>query len=132
LSKDRVRDILALAQAVHALGFCVSVLVFGKESGLMSDTTKQKPVREITYWPLKAAIWRNEYERDGETRFGYSVVVTRQFRAKEKGKDVWKSTHSLDLQDTLVAAKMLSEAHTIIHEMMAADREEQRDEQYAA
>jgi hypothetical protein len=94
----------------------------------MSDSSKPKPVREITYWPLKAAIWRNEYEdSEGNPRVGYSTVVTRQYRVKEKGKQVWKSTHSLDLSDTLVAAKLLSEAHSAIHELMAADREEGRD-----
>jgi hypothetical protein len=62
----------------------------------------------------------------------YSSVLTRQYREKEKGKYVWKSTHSLNLEDTLFAAKLLSDAHTAIHNLMAADREEERDEQDAA
>jgi hypothetical protein len=99
---------------------------------MSQPVAKPKPVREITYWPLRVAIWRNTYEdNEGETRVGYSSVVTRQYRVTEKGRNVWKSTHSLDLHDTLVAAKLLSEAHTAIHELMARDREEERSQEAA-
>jgi hypothetical protein len=99
----------------------------------MSESAKQRPVREVTYWPLRVAIWRNTYEdNEGQTRVMCSCVLTRQYREKKEGQYVWKSTHSLNLEDTLVAAKLLSDAHTVIHQLMAADREEQRDEQDAA
>lgn len=75
------------------------------------------PIHKVDlYWPVTAAIWRNE---DREGRAWYSVTLERTYKDRE-GR--WQSTTSLNADDTLLAQKVLGIAHSEIYKMMAADR----------
>lgn len=67
---------------------------------------KQKPVHEVQYGLIKAAVWRNQTEQG----VFHNVTLTRLYRRDEE----WKTTDSLGRDDLLVAAKALDDAHTWI------------------
>jgi len=73
--------------------------------------SKQKPVSEVRIGHIKAAIWKNETE--GGTFF--NVTLTRLYR----DGDSWKSSDSFGRDDLLLAAKVLSAAHSKIYELQA-------------
>lgn len=81
----------------------------------MAKTKGDKPIREITFWPVRVSIWRNESEA-GHIR--YTTTVSRLY----KDEDEWRSTHGLDLDDLLPAARALEQAFAVIHELTTADR----------
>lgn len=83
---------------------------------------KQKPIHEVTYWPVRVSIWRNE--SDDGSRVNYSTVVNRVYSTGEGKKKEWHSTPSLDVEDILPAAKALEEAFAWIHQAMAQDRQQ--------
>jgi site-specific DNA-methyltransferase (adenine-specific) len=58
---------------------------------------KQKPVHEIGYGHIKAAIWRNQTEHGVR----HNVTLTRLYRKDEQ----WKTSDSFGRDDLLVAAK---------------------------
>lgn len=99
----------------------------------MSSEAANRPVHEVTFWPVRVSIWRN---RTDEGRIWYSTQVSRVYKTtvKVKGREKteWKATHALNADDLLVAAKALSEAHSYIHLQMAGDREHDEAEQAAA
>ncbi len=67
---------------------------------------KQKPIHELRFGAIKAAIWRNE------TTAGvrYNVTLTRLYREGEQ----WKSTDTFGRDELLVVAKVADQAHTWI------------------
>jgi len=67
---------------------------------------KQKPIHELRFGAIKAAIWRNE------TTAGvrYNVTLTRLYRDGEQ----WKSTDTFGRDELLVVAKVADQAHTWI------------------
>ena len=67
-----------------------------------------KPVHEIRFGLIKAAIWHN-MTRSGER---YNVTLTRLYR----NGDLWKESTHFGRDDLLVAAKVLDLAHTWICE----------------
>ncbi|MBI3867408.1 MAG: hypothetical protein HY299_02670 [Verrucomicrobia bacterium] len=67
---------------------------------------KQKPVHEVHYGQIKAAIWRNQTEHGVR----HNVTVTRIY----KKDDQWKSTDSFGRDDLLLVAKVLNDAHSWI------------------
>lgn len=73
---------------------------------------KQKPVHEVQYGSIKAAIWKNQTEHG----IRYNVTLTRLYRKDEQ----WKTTDSLGRDDLLVAAKALNDAHTWICQQQEA------------
>lgn len=73
--------------------------------------SKQKPVSEVRIGHIKAAIWKNE--TDAGTFF--NVTLSRIY----KDGDSWKSSDSLGRDDLLLAAKVLSAAHSRIYELQA-------------
>lgn len=73
-----------------------------------------KPVHEIRFGLIKAAIWHN-MTRSGER---YNVTLTRLYR----NGDVWKESNHLGRDDLLLASKVLDLAHTWIHSQDRADR----------
>jgi len=73
--------------------------------------SKQRPVSEVRIGHIKAAIWKNETEK-GEF---YNVTLSRLYR----DGDSWKSSDSLGRDDLLLAAKVLSAAHSKIYELQA-------------
>ena len=78
----------------------------------------RRPVHEITYFPVRISIWENQANEDG--RIFYSTTVSRLY--KQKGK--WQSSHSLNAEDLLVAAKALDAADSWIREQFQSARDE--------
>jgi hypothetical protein len=66
-------------------------------------------------------IWRNKAD-DGRT--WYSVVPSRGYKA---GDDAWKETDSLNADDLLPMAKLLSDADSWIAIQMAADAKARKE-----
>jgi len=81
---------------------------------------KQRPVREITYYPVRVSIWENQAEQ-GKTF--YSTTVGRIYKAKGE----WQSSQSLNAEDLLVAAKALNDADTWIRDQYQTAREQRRE-----
>jgi hypothetical protein len=79
----------------------------------------KRPVHEITYFPVRASIWENESE---DARMFYSITVTRLY----KQKTMWQSSHSLNAEDLLVAAKVLDAADSWIREQFQLARDERQ------
>ena len=78
--------------------------------------TKEKPVNEVRFGAIKAAIWKND--TTGGVR--YNVTFSRLYKDKED--DQWKSTDSFGRDDLLVLGKVADAAHTWIHQQ-AQERE---------
>jgi hypothetical protein len=72
------------------------------------NAPRSKPVHEVRYGVIKAAIWRNESENG--TR--YNTTFSKAYRDGEQ----WKNTDSFGRDDLLVVAKAASDAHTWIHQ----------------
>ena len=77
---------------------------------------KEKPVNEVRFGAIKAAIWKND--TTGGVR--YNVTFSRLY--KDKDDDQWKSTDSFGRDDLLVLGKVADAAHTWIHQQ-AQERE---------
>lgn len=45
-----------------------------------SKMAKQKPVKEFRVGKVKAAVWKNEEDKDGKTIVKYSVRIQKTFR----------------------------------------------------
>lgn len=73
-----------------------------------------KPVHEVRYRNVKAAIWLNQTAKGTM----HNVTVCRSYRDGE----TWKNANSFGPADLLPLAKALNEAHSWIHEQMAAAR----------
>ena len=85
----------------------------------MQDTmtkNKEKPVNEVRFGAIKAAIWKND--TTGGVR--YNVTFSRIYKDRED--DQWKSTDSFGRDDLLVLGKVADAAHTWIHQQ-AQERE---------
>ena len=78
--------------------------------------TKEKPVHEVRFGAIKAAIWKND--TTGGVR--YNVTFSRLYKDKED--DQWKSTDSFGRDDLLVLGKVADTAHSWIHQS-AQERE---------
>ncbi len=80
-----------------------------QENNTAAATDKSRPVHEIRFGSVRAAIWRNT------TKSGsmFTVSLSRSYLGKDKeGKEVWKDSSSFGRDDLLVAAKALDEAHS--------------------
>ena len=77
-------------------------------------TSNTKPVDEVRFGAVKAAIWRNE--TDNGSRF--NVTFSRSYK---NGDGNWKSTSSFRRDDLLVVAKLADQAHSRIFQIQAAD-----------
>lgn len=59
----------------------------------------QKPVKEIRFGSVKAAIWRREHEG----KVFYSTSISRSYRVEESEReandDGWRETNSFDFTD---------------------------------
>ena len=70
---------------------------------------KQKPVHEVRFGAVKAAIWENR--TDNGIRF--NVTVGRIYKDGEQ----WKSTDNFGRDDLLLLAKVINRAHSWIFEI---------------
>jgi hypothetical protein len=81
-------------------------------------TTASKPVHEVRYRNVKAAVWLNQTAKGTI----HNVTVCRSYRDGQE----WKNASSFGPADLLPLAKALNEAHTWIHQQMAAARDTSR------
>lgn len=69
--------------------------------------TGNQPVKEFKAGRIRAAIWKNEVEQNGQTVSRFSVKIESRYRDKKTGE--WKSTNQYFPEDlpkvTLVSAK---------------------------
>lgn len=74
----------------------------------------QKPIKELRFGKVRAAIWQNE------TKGGifHSVTFSRLYKT-EAGK--WADSTSFNRQDLLVIAKLAEKAFTTLHENLGDD-----------
>ena len=86
----------------------------------MTENKKNnEPVAEVRIGTIKAAIWQNP-RKEVENGVRYNTTFQRLYRG-EKG---WQSTDSFGYHDLLVLAKVASEAHTRVHELLQEQRME--------
>ena len=77
---------------------------------LFNNTTpmkpKTKPIHEIRFGAIKAAVWKNETENG----IRYNVTFSRLY----KDGDQWQSTDSFGRDDLLLLGKVADQAHSWI------------------
>lgn len=83
---------------------------------MTQNKKNHEPAAEVRIGTVKAAIWRNE----GDNGVRYNTTFQRLYR----GEDGWQSTDSFGLRDLLVLAKVASETHSRIHELLQEQRTE--------
>lgn len=83
---------------------------------MKGNMAKDKPVHEVRFGAIKAAIWKNSTENGAR----YNTTFSRLY----KDGDEWKNTDSFGRDDLLILAKVADQAHTWIHETEQAEREE--------
>jgi hypothetical protein len=71
--------------------------------------SKQKPVHEVRFGRIKAAIWENE----SQNGTWYSVQISRLYK-NDDGE--WKHVDSFGRHDLPLVAKVADQAHTWIYE----------------
>lgn len=79
-------------------------------TGETAAGTLARPVHEIRFGKVKAAVWAAETERG----VWFNVTVSRLYKDKDQR---WKSTDRFGRDDLLVLAKALDQAHTWVCEM---------------
>ena len=84
-------------------------------------SSKQPASKIETYFPITAAIWRNE-SREGKVF--YSATLERRYK-DDKGE--WQGTGSYGADDLLLLQKVAGLAHTEIFRLMKVDRDAQRE-----
>ena len=77
-------------------------------------TSNTKPIEEVRFGGVKAAIWRNETNNGSR----FNVTFSRSYK---NGDGNWKSTSSFRRDDLLVVAKLADQAHSRIFQIQAAD-----------
>ena len=83
----------------------------------MTKTKKNnEPVDEVRIGTVKAAIWKNEVDQGVR----YNTTFQRLYRTE----DGWQTTDSFGYHDLLVLAKVASQTHTRIHELLQEQRAE--------
>jgi hypothetical protein len=80
--------------------------------------TGNRPVHEVRFGTIRAAIWANQTEQHGVI---YNVTVSRSY--KNSSGD-WKDSDSFGRDDLLIVAKALDEAHTWICQEQRRERQD--------
>lgn len=70
------------------------------------ECPKPRPVHEIRFGAVRAAVWRNE----SQNGVWYSVTLSRLY----KDGDQWRDSTSFGRDDLLLVAKAADSAHTWI------------------
>ena len=83
--------------------------------------SKQPASKIETFFPVVAAIWRNE---NTEGKAWYSVSIERRYK---DSAGAWQSTGSFGADDLLTVGKVANLAHTEAYRLMNADRQAQRE-----
>jgi hypothetical protein len=84
-----------------------------------SEPSGNRPVHEIRYRSIRAAIWRNETNGGNM----YAVTVSRSYR----DGDTWKDSHSFAFDELMNLAKALYDAHSHVAVLMARDNAAARE-----
>jgi hypothetical protein len=69
---------------------------------------KERPIHEVRFGSIKAAIWRNETDLGPR----YGITFERLYRSDQG----WSSTTSFGRDDLLLLAKVANEVHSFIHQ----------------
>ena len=77
------------------------------------SNASNKPVHEIRFGRIKAAVWAN----DSEHGVRYAVTISRIYKDGEQ----WKETTSFGRDDLLVVAKIADQANTWIYANSSTD-----------
>ena len=78
----------------------------------MSQQTPQKPEKEYRAGTIKAAIWRHEHDRDGETIVSYSITL--QKRYYDRDTKTWHDSDSFFPEDLPKALLVLAKAYEYV------------------
>jgi len=78
----------------------------------MEDTAKKPPIKVFRCGPVKAAIWLNNVERDGEVVAIHSIRVDKIY--KDKNDNEWKHTNSFGAEDLPKVTIVANEAYKFI------------------
>jgi len=62
----------------------------------MTETKGNSPVKEFRAGRIKAAVWRNDVERDGQIVVRHSVTMQKRYRDSDGN---WKDSSSFFLND---------------------------------
>jgi hypothetical protein len=71
------------------------------EGAAPQEPAKNRPVKEVRLGRIKASVWSNTNSKQEQW---YSCVLTRSYK---DAQGEWKSSHSLGLDDLLVAGEVL-------------------------
>lgn len=79
-----------------------------KKANPTTPTTEtHRPIKTLEAWPIKAAVWANTADKDGETRTFHSVTFERRYRAQD---GTWRSTQSFGVEDLPKLALLATKA----------------------
>jgi hypothetical protein len=79
------------------------------------QSNKVRPVEEVRFGNIKAAIWRNE----GQNGPWFNVTLQRLYRTEE---GQWTSTTAFGRDDLLLLAKVANATHSRVLELLARER----------
>jgi hypothetical protein len=85
-----------------------------------NGSSSNKPVHEVRFGRIKAAIWENE------TQNGTRHNVTLQRIYKDDGGN-WQSSESFGRDDLPLVAKVVDQAHSWIYQQAAAESSKERE-----
>lgn len=77
--------------------------------------TKNRPVHEVRFGRLKAAIWRQESDKGP----WYSVTFSRSY---QDANGQWQNTTSFGVRDLLEVAKLCDDCHSFISREMTKNK----------
>ncbi len=82
----------------------------------MSEQAAQRPVKEFRAGCIRAAIWRNESDRDGRTVVRHSVTLNKRYRDSNTGE--WADSKSFFPDDLPRLRLLLDKAyeHIVLRE----------------
>ncbi len=81
-----------------------------------NSSSKPRPVKEIRFGRIVAAIWENPTEQGG---IRHNVTVCRIYKSGEQ----WRESQSFARDDLPLVAKVLDRCHTWIYEHTTRSRE---------
>jgi len=79
------------------------------------QSNKVRPVEQVRYGGIKAAIWRNE----GENGAWFNITFQRLYKS-EDGQ--WASTANFGRDDLLLLAKVANAVHSRVLQLLADER----------
>jgi hypothetical protein len=77
-----------------------------------------RPVHNVRYGTIKAAIWRNVVDNGNASRPMYNVTISRSYKDVE---DNWKDSQSFGYDDLLVVSKAMNDCHSWIAAQLFRD-----------